>query len=208
MSEKRLFTDEELRGMGERTLDTLQAAIESGDREAAGKLAERMYAEFYAMHDLYRDWLTHAFSIIGSRYGDEMLAEVLQETVKGYTSRLADRYEGKSLKRKIQLMAAGLRGHLQPLEIEEDDEKVVIKTMPCGSGGRQALEALYEGQDAFHKMKGPAPYTFGRDEFPAYCAHCYYQNMFPLFFGEDADVETVPAATLGEEPCLFCVYKK
>ena len=149
-------------------------------------MADRMYAEFHAMHDLYRDWLTHTFSIIGERYGDEVLSEVLQATVKGYTDRLADRYEGKSLKRKIQIMVAGLRGHLQPLEIQEDDEKVVIKPSPCGSGGRQNIDKMYDGANAFHKMKGPAPHTFGRDEFPAYCAHCYYQNMFPLFSGQGA----------------------
>jgi hypothetical protein len=81
-----------------------------------------------------------------------------------------------------------------------------MRPSPCGSGGRQVMEKMYEGADAFHKMKGPAPYTFGRNEFPSYCAHCYYQNLFPLFPG--AGTETVPSEKPGEAPCSCYIYMK
>ncbi len=208
MSSNRLFTDEELKDMGTRTLDVLQKAIEEGDQKTAGELAVRMYIEFYAMHDLYRDWLTHTFSIIGDRYGDDVLSEVLKETVEGYTNRISGYYEGKSLKQKIKIMMTGLRGHLQPVEIEEDDDKIVIKPSPCGSGGRQNSDGMYDGPNAFHKMKGPAPFTFGRAEFPTYCAHCHAQNLVSVFSSDEAVAETVPSEKLGEEPCISYIYKK
>ena len=56
MAKESVFTPEELEVTGQRTLDLLQDAIDAGDKESAGKLAQRMYSEFSAMHDLYRDW--------------------------------------------------------------------------------------------------------------------------------------------------------
>ena len=208
MSRKRIFTDEELEAMGTRTLDVLLETLESGDRETAVKLASRMYAEFSAMHDLYRDWLTHTFSVVDRRFGDEALSEVLEETVKGFTDRHTDRYEGKSLKRRIQIMMAGLRGHLQPIKIEEDDEKFTLTIDPCGSGGCQIQAGMYEGPEAFVKVKGPYPWTFNRTDFPVYCAHCFYQNKFPLVPGDDVSCKIVPADPPGRAPCKFYLYKK
>ena len=45
-SDKRVFTDKELEEMGKRTLDLLLEAIDSGDKERARNLAQRMYKEF------------------------------------------------------------------------------------------------------------------------------------------------------------------
>ena len=61
MGKEREFTREKLKAMGERTLDLLKDAIKAGEMEKAGKLARRMYNEFSAMHDIYRDWLTDLF---------------------------------------------------------------------------------------------------------------------------------------------------
>lgn len=207
MSDERLFTDEELEAMGARTLDVLQEAIESGDKEAAGKLAKRMYAEFSGMHDLYRDWLTHTLSIIGRRWGDESVGEVLEETVSAYAKRFEDRYKGKSLKRNVQILAAGLRGHLQPLKIEEDDEKIVITPMPCGSGGRQNIDGLYDGPNGFLRVKGPCEWTFGRTDFPVYCAHCHFQNLNPMIPGTEDTDKLEPSENLGQQPCVSYIYK-
>jgi hypothetical protein len=34
----------------------------------------------------------------------------------------------------VEHQASKMRGHLQPMKIEEDDEKVSITMLPCGSG--------------------------------------------------------------------------
>lgn len=208
MSKERIFTDEELEAMGARTLDVLVAAIESGDGEKAGKLAGRMYAEFSAMHDLYRDWLTDVLGMVGRQFGDEALSGILEKSTAGFTNRFSDRYEGKSLRRRIQIMMAGFRGHLQPVKIEEDDEKFTIRGRPCASGGRQVLDGLYDGPDALLRVKGPHSWTFDRPDFPVYCVHCYYQNQFPLLPGDDITTELTPAEKLGEESCTIHIHKK
>jgi hypothetical protein len=204
---ERIFEDEELKAMGQRTLDVLLEAIGSGDQEAVVNLSKRMYAEFSAMHDLYRDWLTHTLSLIGRKYGDEALAEALRETVAGFTRRLAPRYEGKSLRRKVEILMAGLRGHLEPFKVEEDDEKITITPVVCGSGQRQIQQGRYEGPEGFLKIKKPQPMTFGRADFPVYCAHCYFQNVVPMGSGGDALFITEPAEKIGEGTCRVTIYK-
>ncbi|MBW1803057.1 MAG: hypothetical protein JRJ85_20280 [Deltaproteobacteria bacterium] len=207
MGKEREFTREKLKAMGERTLDLLKNAIEAGEMEKAGKLALRMYNEFSAMHDLYRDWLTDLFSYLGRRFGDEVLSESLEHTVSGFTKRLENRYADKSAARKLEILAAGLRGHLQPLEIEEDDEKFTIRLTPCGSGGRQVRDGLYDPPTDFLKIENPQPMTFDRPNFPVYCAHCFFQNITPIEPEGKPIFHVKPGEKIGEDPCSFFVYK-
>jgi len=125
MTDQRLFTDEELKALGQRTLDLLKDAIDKGENENAKKLARRMYREFLGMHDLYRDWVTHLLTFIGKRYGDDILGQALQETVSGYTRRLAKHYAAKDTRSKIAILLAGLRGHLQPFDIDDERRKTI-----------------------------------------------------------------------------------
>jgi len=208
MSKERRFSDEELEAMGQRTLDLILAALEAGDRETAQKLSQRMYNEFLSMHDLLRDWVTGLLSFIGRRLGDEVLHEALEETVqKGFTKLLAKRYAGKTPDRKLQILVAGLRGHLGPLKITEDEEKYTITVDVCYSGGRQIRDGLYDQPDGFLRIEKPQPMTFDRPNYPVYCAHCFFQNMIadevdgrPLFVTE-------PAEKVGQEPCRVYLYK-
>lgn len=207
MGRERIFTKEELKAMGERTLDLLQASIENGDMEMARKTSQRMYNEFLAMHDLFRDWITDLLTFIGKHYGDEVLYEALKETVGGWIMRLGKRYANKSTRRKIEILMAGLRGHLQPLEIEEDDEKFIIRGQPCGSGGRQVLEGLYEPPCNFLRIQKPQPMTFNRSDFPVYCAHCFFMNIVPPEPGGKPLFIAEPSQKIGEEPCCTYFYK-
>jgi hypothetical protein len=207
MGENRIFTDDELKQMGAKTLDALLASVAQGNLDAASGLAKRMYGEFQAMHDLYRDWLTHTLSIIGRRYGDGVLSEVLEETVSAYTRRLSGRYAGKSARRKVEILAAGLRGHLQPLEIQEHDDHVSIAMPLCGSGGRLAREGAYDGPDGFLRIETPQPMTFGRADFPVYCAHCHFQNRAEAEPGGAPLFQTEPAQQVGEGACTLRIPK-
>ena len=83
MSE-RLFSEEEVREMGKRTVDRLTEAIDAGDAEQAKKIAHRMYNEFLGMHDLYRNWTTATLSEVGKRFGDEVLEEIMMAGVKAW----------------------------------------------------------------------------------------------------------------------------
>jgi len=204
----RVFTDEELRALGARTLDLLEAAIDAGDAAGAKALARRMYGEFGGMHDLYRDWITDLLTYIGRRDGDAALADALATTVGRFTTRLGRRYAGKPFRRRVEMLAAGLRGHLQPMTLEEDAEKVTIVMPLCGSGGRLVREGAYDRPDGFLRVHRAQAMTFGREDFPVYCAHCHFQNVSPAVPGGPPLFVTEPAARLGAEPCRCVVPKE
>ncbi len=211
MSE-RVFTQEELAEMGARTLDLIIEAIDNDDKERAKKLSQRMYREFLSMHDLYRDWLTASLSFIGKRYGDEVLYQASYEGIAAFWKPLVELYNREDVKgdvrRKARLLAAGLRGHLHPRKIEEDEEKFTITSLVCPSGGRQLLEGSYDGPPKdFIRVRKPQPMTYGREDFPVYCTHDAIMEMIAIDLAGAPVCVIEPSAKLGEEPCRLYLYK-
>ncbi len=208
---ERWFTADELAAMGSRTLDLLVSAIEAADADTAIRLAQRMYNEFLSQHDGYRNWTTALLSEIGRRYGDDVLEDVMQRSVMAWWGPNLDAMDhkaGDDRRIKAKMFIAGLRGHLQPMDVTEDHEKIVIRMQPCGSGGRLILEGRYQGEDAFYTVAEPGKMTYGRRDFPVYCAHeaameeiDMDRNGYPLVVVE-------PAEKLGEETCRFVIYKR
>ena len=87
------------------------------------------------------------------------------------------------------------------------DEKLTITPKPCGSGGRLVNDGGYDPPCNFLKIKRPQPMTFNREDFPAYCAHCYFQNISPIEPGGKPLFETLPSDDLGKTPCKIYIYK-
>jgi hypothetical protein len=207
---ERWFTPDELSAMGTRTLDALLTAIDSGEVEDAKKLAQRMYNEFLSQHDGYRNWTTALLSEIGRRFGDEVLDTMMVASVKAWwlpnLDTMAQR-AGDDRRAKVKMLAAGLRGHLQPMDVTEDDEKVVIRMTPCGSGGRMVLEGKYEGADAFYNVPGPSKMTYGRRDFPVYCAHEAAMEEIDMDANGQPFVVVEPGERLGRDHCGFVIYK-
>ena len=50
-------------------------------------------------------------------------------------------------------------------------------------------------------------FTFIGKDFPAYCAHCYFQNISPVEPGGKPLFETHPSEDPGRTPCRICIYK-
>ncbi len=204
---KRTFSDEELKAMSARTRDLVDAAIDAGDKEKAKKLNHRMYAEFLTMHDLYLNWVTGLLSHVYRRHGDEALHDALSESCTVWWKPFAEQYARSSFREKAELFAWGVRGHLQPLEIEEDDEKVVIKMVPCGSGGRLVLSDSYAPPKDMARIEKAQPMTYGREDFPSYCAHCAVMEILSIEWVGAQMLVIIPPEDIGKEPCRFCIYK-
>lgn len=208
--EKRVFTEEELREMGTPTVELIKAAIDADDKVKAKELTDRMYREFLDMHDMYAFWVTALLTFIGCRYGDKVLEEALIESwtvpVQSYQGEWQQFEKEGNLRGKAERMALGLRGHLMPLKIEEDEEKFVFQMEPCGSGERLILQGCYEPPVNFLKIEKPQPMTFGQGQMPAYCTHAAIMAMVAIEFGAFYWFEE-PSEKLGERPCKFYVYK-
>lgn len=202
----RVFTHEELEEMGKPTVDLLSEAIEAGDRERAKKLARRMYGEFSSMHDLYVDWTAGFMDYIYTNYGEDVLYQALRKVVDVSIESMVEATK-VDLRRQVQRVAFRMRGHLQPMKIEEDDEKVCITVEPCGSGQRLVQKGAYGSPRNLALVRKPHVMTWGMSDFPVYCTHCPVLEILSIEqLGYLANV-IFPSQKVAEGSCRFCIYK-
>lgn len=202
---KRVFTDEELEEMGKRTLDLLLEAIDSGDKAKAGDLAQRMYKEFNYLHDGYFTWVTGLQTYIYQNMGVDALEEA-ERQAHTIESRIAFIPSGETdFRARVLDLLGGLRGHLQPITVAEDDEKVTITMEPCGSGERLIQMGGYE--EGLAKVKEPHRITWGMEDFPLYCVHCPVMEALEIENTGDFAFCRFVSDPIGEEHCQFVFYK-
>lgn len=206
MAKNRVFTEQELKEMGTRTADAASQAVEAGEKEKAQKLINRMAKEFQGMHDLYMNWAADLMDYIYTHHGEEALYQAMRGVVNNYMAPLAEAYGKADFKRQVTMATAGLRGHLAPLEIEEDDEKVTIKMNPCGSGQRLVESGAYEAPRKLSRLK-PHPMTWGLPDFPIYCAHSPIQEMIGIEKIGRPAFACIPSEPMAKESCKFIIYK-
>jgi hypothetical protein len=205
MNKKRLFSDKELVEMGRRTLDVLIEAIDDGDKEKAKELAQRMYKEFNYLHDGYFTWVTGLQTYIYEKLGVDAVeeAEWQAHTIE---SKIAFIPSGETdFAARIKNMVGGLRGHLQPIEIKEDDEKVTVTMKPCGSGKRLIQKGGYEV--GLSRVREPHRITWGMKDFPLYCVHCPVMEALDIENSGDFAFCHFASDPIGEEDCQFVFYK-
>jgi hypothetical protein len=205
MNQKRVFTDEELQEMSGRTLDRVLAAIEAGDKEKAKELAQRMYREFNFLHDGYMIWVTGLQTYIYKNYGIDALEKAEREahTIEGKL--VFKPPEKTDVRSRFEHMLKGMRGHLQPVVVEEDDEKFSITMKPCGSGERIIQKGGYEAGLA--RVKEPHRLTWGMKDFPIYCVHCPVMGMLDIENTGDFNFIQVVSDPIGKDGCHFTFYK-
>ena len=192
--------------MGEPTLLRLKKAISSGDKQAALSLADKYAKESLAMHDLYRDWLTASLSKVAEKHGHDSLDEVMEAGVKATWLPTVKVLSEKNLKHAIKMYVGGLRGHHQPLDITEDEEKITIKLSPCGSGGRLVQQGMYD-HDEFSYVDSKSSLTWNREQLPVYCTHDPVMERVDIDAHGFPFVVIQPAEKIGKQPCFMHIYK-
>jgi hypothetical protein len=207
MNSKRVFTDEELKEMGTRTLDLLLEVIDDGNKEKAKELANRMYQEFNFLHDGYMFWVSGLLSYIYKNYGIEAVEEAEREAHTIEAKTVFKPPEKTDFRSLVEHRAKGLRGHLQPLTIEEDDEKVSLAMKPCGSGERIIQKGGYLPEVGLSKVKGPHRITWGMKDLPIYCVHCPVTEMLAIENTGDFGVTHFVSEPICQESCRFVFYK-
>ncbi len=206
MKKNRVFTDQELKEMEGRTLDRALEAIDAGEKEKAKELCHRMYQEFDRMHDIYMHMVSGLFSEIYRNYGVEALAEIERGTFKASNENLVKTFSKLDLREKVKMFLHILRGHLQPVTVEEDDEKICLTMNPCGSGQRLFEQGAYQPPLNYEVIKEPHDITWGMADFPIYCTHEPVLEMLAIEAGFPLCV-CFPAEKPAAGPCRFCFYK-
>jgi hypothetical protein len=205
MNNKRVFTDKELKEMGRRTLDVLLETIDAGDKEKAKELAQRMYKEFNYLHDGYMFWVTGLQTYIYKHYGIEAVEDAEREAHTIEAKVVFKPPEKTDFRSRVEHLVGGLRGHLQPITIKEDDEKVCITMKPCGSGERLVQKDAYNAGLA--RVKEPHRITWGIKDFPIYCVHCPVMEMLDIENTGNFGSTHFISDPLCQESCQFVFYK-
>jgi hypothetical protein len=205
MSNKRIFTDKELKEMSGKTLDLVLAAIDAGDKEKAKELAKRMYKEFNFLHDGYFTWVTGLQTFIYKNLGTEALEKAEREAHTIEANLVFKPSKETDIRSRVMHMVAGMRGHLQPVIVEEDDDTVSITMQPCGSGARLINIGGYEAGLA--RVKEPGRLTFGQKNFPMYCVHCPVMGALDIENTGYFNFVLAVSDPIGKEGCHFTFYK-
>jgi hypothetical protein len=205
MSDKRIFTDQELKEMGTRTLDLVLEAIDAGNKDKAKDLANRMYQEFNYLHDGYGFWVTGLQTYIYKNYGIGALEEAEREAHTIEAKVVFKPIEAKDLRTHVEQLAKGLRGHLQPIAIEENDEMITLTMQPCGSGERIIQKGGYEA--GLSKVEAPHRITWGMKDFPIYCVHCPIMEALDIENTGNFRVVHILTGPLYHGACKFAFYK-
>ena len=206
MNSKRVFTDQELEEMGTRTLDLILEAIDAGNKEKAKELANRMYQEFNFLHDGYMFWVTGLLSYIYKNYGIEAVEEAEREAHTIEAKTVFKPPEKTDIRSQVENMARGVQGHMQPVTVEEWDDKFIITMHPCGSGQRLIKMGGYE--TGLAKIKEAHNITWQHKDFPIYCVHCPVMELLNIdatggYLGVVRD-ESYP---IESGLCKFVLYK-
>ena len=207
MSKQRIFTEHELKEMGNRTLDLVLEAIDAGDKKKAKELAQRMYREFNFLHDGYGIWVSGLQTYIYKRLGIDALEEAEREAHTIEAKSVFKPIEQTDLRSLVEHLASGLRGHLQPITIVEDDEKVSLTMQPCGSGERIIQRGDYKPEIGLATVKDPHPITWGMKDFPIYCVHCPVMEMLQIEATGAFGACHIVAEPIYSGSCQFVFYK-
>ena len=207
MNSKRVFTDKELREMGTRTLDLVLEAIDSGNKEKAKELAKRMYQEFNFLHDGYMFWVSGLLTHIYKKYGIDAV-EAAEREAHTIEAKVAFKPPEKTdFRSRVEHFANGVRGHLQPVTIKEDDEKVSLTMKPCGSGERIIQKGGYNPEVGLARVKESHRITWGMRDFPIYCVHCPVMEMLGMENTGNLGLTHIVSEPICQESCQFVFYK-
>ena len=204
---KNIFTKQELDEMGARTLDLLFAAIDAGDRNRAKMLAERMQKEYGLLHDGSIFWIAGLQSYIYRKLGIDALEEAERAAHTAEAKTVFEPPRGTDLRNVVEHLASVLRGHLQPVKIEEDDETISLVMQPCGSGARIIQKGGYSPEVGLAMVTGPHPATWGLKEFPIYCTHCPILERMEVENMGRLGTCRIFSEPMGSGDCKFVFYK-
>lgn len=188
--------------------------IEALDLKQVEKWISREYFQFRHSHDLRIEWEAILMSYVYRHAGPEALWETMGKVTPFYWQHMIDVTINGTFKDAVLEQIGGLETHGEPLEIMEDDEKVVVWMRPCGSGQYLVDKGVYEAPQNCVRCKA-CHNTWEIDEFPVYCVHAPLQEMYsihqigwPVMVNCPLPEErNEPGYEFAKQSCGFAVYK-
>jgi hypothetical protein len=206
------FTDDELVSMTVSSWERAKAAIREGRVDDALALIDDATERTRSLQIYSIEWITSLLSFIGRELGEDAVERAMRANTDDFI-RARRAPEGApawgSLPATVRAkaIARAMVANGGACEVSEDDEKIVL-SFRCGSGGRLIDEARYDVDGGpYLSLRESGPRTFGREDFPVYCAHCSVHNEIqPVEEGATPTSIEFPPEHAGE-PCVHHVYK-
>jgi len=186
--------------------DRISDAVRAGDDETARALLRQRDDQHQIIHDQFIGMKAGFYSYVGGVFGKRRLEELLRHTGERQKQGF-ERWEEMPAEDFVRASAHLLKTHMGRVSVQEDEEKFTIIQDPCGSGGRLMREGGYDGTDALLRIAEAQPMTFGKPDFPSYCAHCAMWNNIQCseWFGHPQWCIDHPATP--SDPCRIHIYK-
>lgn len=189
-----------------RIAERIAAAVSAGDVDRTRALLRERDRQHEVIHDQFIAAKAGFYSYLGGVFGEERLEGILRHT--GERQRQGfERWKEMSVEDFVRASAHLLKSHMGNVRVTEDAEKFTIAQDPCGSGGRLMRQGAYDGAGGLHRVRRAQAMTFGKPDFPSYCAHCAVWNNIQCieWFGHPQWCIEHPASP--NDPCRIHIYK-
>jgi len=152
-------------------------------------------------------WVTGLLTFIYKNYGIEAVERAEREAHTAEAKVVFKPPEKTDLRSLVEHMASGLRGHMQPIRIVEDDEKVSLTMLPCGSGERLIQKGAYTPEVGLARVEEPHRITWGKEGFPIYCVHCPVMETLSMERTGNLGMVHIVKDPIQHGSCQFVFYK-
>ena len=189
-----------------RVAERIVEAVRADDVASAKALLEERDRQHAVIHDQFIAIKAGFYDYVGKLFGGRRLEAILRHTGERQRDGF-ERWEAMAVEDFVRASAHLLASHMGAVRVTEDEDKFTIEQDPCGSGGRLMRDGAYDGANGLHRVAAAQPMTFGKGDFPSYCAHCAIWNNVQCieWFGHPQWCIDHPATPA--EPCRIHIYK-
>ena len=203
------LTDADIEKITTALWDRAKAEIAAGRVDAGVELYDEAVSRARELQYFFVNRITSLLSFIADELGEEAVERALRSTgerfIRGRRDTGVDWGELPASAR-AKVVARAMLGNFGDVDVSEDDKKVVL-SIRCGTGGRLVEEGRYEGDDAYVTLRERAPRTFMLDALPVYCAHCSINNEIqPIEWG-GVPISIEHPVVAPDTRCVHHIYK-
>ncbi len=192
----------------ESAAQAVASAAQSGDDDLALGRFDDVTAQWRALIDFHRDWISWLLSQVYRKHGIDELEAVLRYAGVRSVLHQMDTEIARAPEVRLRDFVRLLHGHFTELSIVEDDEKFTIVQDPCGTCSRQVTDGRFGPPLDLAVVSERHATTWGRGETTIYRCHVpiWHVVLAGEQIGVPCPVNQCPSG-ISDDPCRILLYK-